>query len=404
MRTIVCRLTLMSLALLSAAGIARADGYYQTNLVADQTGMGAKVVDPDLLNPWGVSFSSGGPMWVSNQVAGPRPGGPDSATSTIYIIPGGAGQNGLSVTKAGLTVNIPNDGNLPPNADTNGPTGQVNTSAPGITTSPSDFQVNGKQAGFIFANLDGSISAWSGGSSSTVTVHATATNTPSFTGLAIGNATFNNVQGAFIYAADQNSKNVDMFDSSWHLKAQLVDPNLPSGFTAFNVQNIKGTLYVTYANPNNPLGGIVDEFNTDGTFIKRLITDTAGTNLQTPWGVVIAPDHWGAFSGDLLVGNNDGNGWINAFSLSDGSFKGRLQLANGTTFSQGELWGLSFGNGGSAGSPNVLYFAAGLPGAQHGLIGGISVPEPGSAVLGLIAVGTLTAGWRWKNRRRAATS
>ena len=404
MRTITCRFALAALASLFVAGVARADGYLQTNLVADQTGMGAQVVDPDLLNPWGMSFSSGSPLWVSNQVAGPRPVGPDSATSTIYIIPGGAGHDGLSVTKAGLTVNIPNDGGLPPNVDTNGPTGQVNTSAPGITTSTSDFKVNGTHAAFIFANLDGSISAWAGGASSTVTVHATATNTPSYTGLAIGNATIGGTPGAFIYAADQNSKNVDMFDSNWNLKAHLVDPNLPSGLTAFNVQNIKGILYVTYANPNNPLGGVVDEFNTDGTFIKRLITDTAGTNLQTPWGVAIAPDHWGAFGGDLLVGNNDGDGTINAFSLTDGSFKGQLKLAHGISFSQGELWGLSFGNGDSAGASNVLYFAAGLPGAQHGLVGALSVPEPGSAVLGLIAVGTLTAGWRWKNRRRAATS
>ena len=60
--------------------------------------------------------------------------------------------------------------------------------------------------------------------------------------------------------------------------------SLPSGFNAFNVQNLNGTLFVTYANPNNPLGGVVDEYTTDGKFIKRLITDAAGSILIRPGG------------------------------------------------------------------------------------------------------------------------
>ena len=216
----------------------------------------------------------------------------------------------------------------------------------------------------------------------------------SFTGLGIGNSGGQ----AFIYAADQNSPNVNIFNSKWQMTGNFTDPNLPAGFTAFNVQNIGGILYVTFANPNNPLGGIVDEFKTDGTFIKTLISDAAGRHLDTPWGLAIAPKGWGQFGGDLLVGNNDGDGTINAYTLG-GVWQGQITLQNGT-FSQGELWGMTFGNGGSGGSKNVLYFAAGLPGATNGLFGAISTPEPSSGVLGLIALGALTAGWRWKKRRR----
>jgi uncharacterized protein (TIGR03118 family) len=279
----------------------------------------------------------------------------------------------------------------------------VNTNAPGITTGSSDFLVTpgGAKAAFIFANLDGSISAWGGGASSTIEPLAT-TPGASFTGLAIGNTTTGAAQ---IYAADQNSAKVNIFDSGWNPHGSLTDPNgLPAGFTAFNVQNIGGQLYVTYANPNNPLGGVVDIFNTDGTFVKRLITDTAGTHLQTPWGLALAPGSFGPLGGDLLVGNNDGDGTINAYTPG-GTWVGQLMLDNGTAFHQDELWGLTFGNGANAGSQGILYFAAGLPGATDGLFGALSsVPEPSTAVLGLMAMGTLIVGRTWRNRRRPAES
>ena len=206
------------------------------------------------------------------------------------------------------------------------------------------------------------------------------------------------------YAADQNSPNVYVFNSSWTKIGTLTGPSLPAGFTAFNVQNINGTLIVTYANPKNPLGGVVDEFTTDGTFITRLINDAAGAHLDTPWGLALAPSNFGKFSNDLLVGNNDGDGVINAYSLS-GVWQGTLMLNNGKPFSEGELWGLQFGNGSSGGDPNTLYFVAGLDGATNGLLGSLSaVPEPNSAVLGLIAIGLLAGRRQWKNRRRTVNS
>ena len=152
----------------------------------------------------------------------------------------------------------------------------------------------------------------------------------------------------------------------------------------------------------------MDEFTTNGTFIKTLISDTAGVHLNAPWGLAIAPAGWGQFGGDLLVGNNNAgpNGLteINAYNLS-GVWQGTLTLDTGQPFSATELWALSFGNGGSAGSTDTLFFTAGLDNNTNGLLGAISsVPEPSSAVLGLIALGVLTGGWRWKNRRRSARS
>jgi hypothetical protein len=173
MHSIRLRLASISLVLLCGASTARAGGLYQTNLVSNQSGV-AQVTDPNLINPWGISFSGGSPFWVSNQGAGNQP----TATTTVYKVP--AAQGGLTVVGGtALTVGIPNIGDAAP-SDNNGPTGQVNTSAPGITTGSSDFLLNGNKAAFIFANLDGSISAWNGGANATIT---SSTNGASYTGL-----------------------------------------------------------------------------------------------------------------------------------------------------------------------------------------------------------------------------
>jgi uncharacterized protein (TIGR03118 family) len=398
MQPISRRFAMMMFALLVSVGTARAgDVYLQTNLVTnDQSVTQAQQTDPNLINPWGVSFSTGSPLWVSNQGAGTGPGANGTANSTVY------GLTGNSSSPTLLTVQIPNLGMASP-SDANGPTGQVSTGAPGITTVSTDFQVSGGKAAFIFANLDGSISAWRGGLTPPLVSQIITTATvpgASFTGLAIGNVAGGAAQ---IYAADQNSQNVYIFNSSWAKIGTFTDTKLPAGFNAFNVQNINGTLFVTYANPNNGAGGIVDEFKTDGTLIKRLIDDSVGDHLNTPWGLALAPSSFGKFSNDLLVGNNDVDGFINAYSVS-GAWQGTLMLNNGKPFSEGELWALTFGNGASGGSKDVLYFDAGLDGATNGLLGSLSVPEPSSAVLGLIAVGLLAGCRLWKNRRRTVNS
>jgi uncharacterized protein (TIGR03118 family) len=396
MQPICRRFALMTCALVIAAGTARAGGVYtQTNLVSNIQGV-ASVYDPNLQGAWGLSYSTASPFWISNQASG---------TSTLYSV---KSTQPPSASIVPLVVPITNQGTppAPPNPNANGPTGQVAVGAPGITTQPTDFLVGATQAHFIFANMDGSISAWNGSSPSVIEASPAGT---SFTGLAIANLPGGGA--AQIYAADQKSGNIDVFNSQWTKTGSFTDPNgLPVGYTAFNVQNLSvngtQTLFVTFANQSTG-GGIVDEFKTDGTFIKTLISDTAGVNLDAPWGLAIAPANWGQFGGDLLVANNNENSAglteITAYNLTTGAFDGTLTLANGQPFSATELWAISFGSGSaSGGSQDVLYFTAGLDNNTNGLFGAISaVPEPSSAVLGLIAASVIFGGLTWNKRRRA---
>jgi uncharacterized protein (TIGR03118 family) len=402
MQSISQRFTLMICVCLVAAGTARGGGYIQTNLISNGA-VPAQRIDPNLQDPWGMSFSGGSPMWNSDQASNAPASPPNrnaGPVTTVYSISQGS--------RPTVTGNVP--------ALTVG-----NTAAPYITPGPAtDFPVVSggvsAKAAFIFANLDGTISAWRGGLSAPSNqsiLQPTATVAgASFTGLAIANLP--NGGPVQIYAADQNSTNVIPFNAAWVKGTPFSDPSagsFPAGYTTFNVQNllVNGvqTLFVTYANQNTT-GGIVDEFKTDGTFIKTLINDTAGVHLSAPWGMAIAPANWGQFSGDLLVGNNNpdgsGNTTINAYNLTTGAFVGTLMLADGSIFSEPDLWALNFGNGGGSGSPDVLFFNAGLASAADGLVGAISIPEPSSAVMGLIAVGLLAGGWQLKQRRRIVQS
>jgi uncharacterized protein (TIGR03118 family) len=395
-----------ALALVAATlfvGQASGQGYQQVNIVSDIQGL-AEHFDPNLKDPWGVSFSTGSPFWVSDQASNfTGASGTTSPVTTLYSVNGNAGNGPIGkFTPVGLIVNVPNQGNAPADAGANGPTGQVATGAPGITTnSKTDFQVVGPggtgEAAFIFANMDGSISAWAGTKANgTLAQIETSVAGASFTGLAIAN----DASGPLLYAADQNSNKIDIFDSKWQMKGSFTDPNgLPAGFNAFNVQNINGTIFVTFTDQTKP-GGIVDEFATDGTFIKRLIDDPNGNHLFQPWGLVMAPKSFGQFGGDLLVGNNGGDNWINAYNPNTGAWDGFLKVG-GKPFSEGDLWALTFGNGTNGGDKNTLYFTAGLDSQVDGLFGAIrATPEPSTGLLGLLGAAVI-AGWRLRSRRRA---
>src|ERR1035438_3527895 len=88
---------------------------------------------------------------------------------------------------------------------------------------------------FIFASLDGSISGWSAGITTTHRVDNSASHAI-YTGLATGT----NGTTTYLFAANLGAGTVDVFDSSYapvNLGATaLVDPSLPSGFSPYNVQ------------------------------------------------------------------------------------------------------------------------------------------------------------------------
>jgi uncharacterized protein (TIGR03118 family) len=344
--------------------------YVQTNLVSDIANLAA-FTDPNLKNPWGIASSATSPFWVSNNGTG---------TSTLY---NGAGQP--FPVGSPLVVTIPA---LPSGTPPSTPTGQVffNGGA-GFELAP------GQPARFIFATEGGTIAGWNPASSPTNALTEVITLGAVYKGLAIGN----NGSEDLLYAANFEQAKIDVFNGSWAattLSGSFTDPNLPAGYAPFNVQNLGGTLYVTYAK----LGaggddisgagfGIVDAFDLNGNLLKRVVSP--GGALNSPWGLALAPAGFGEFGSALLVGNS-GDGLINAFDPTTGALLGTLLDMNNNPIVNDSLWGLRFGNGGNGGNLSTLYFTAGLNNELNGLFGSIAAvsgptaPEPGTlALLGL---------------------
>jgi len=308
---------------LTFCGSAAMAQYQLTNLVSNQVKQ-ARFDDPLLVNGWGLVYGPGGPFWVSDQGSG---------WSTLY--------NGAGV-KQGLIVLIPSASGAGPGS----PTGI-------IFNGSQDFQVQGWPAFFLFATLDGTISGWAPQSNPNASIIAVTTPGAVYTGLAVtGNAS-----GNFLYAADAANNVVDVYDGGFNLVNTLTDPSIPTGFSAFNVQDINGIVYVTYASSAGASGGYIDTFTESGTLIKTL---AQGAPLNQPWGLAVAPKNFGAFSDTLLVSNNTNHGTINAFNAVTGKFVGTLKDAAGSVITIDQLWGIEFGgNTANNGSANSLYFTAG---------------------------------------------
>ncbi len=239
--------------------------FEQTNLVSSVSGL-ASHTDANLKNPWGIAFSATGPFWVANQVTN---------KATVY---NGAGQP--FPTSTPLVVTLVTSG---------GPTGLV-------FNATSDFQLfTGGAATFLFATLSGSIEGWNPGHGTMTEVRVLATDGASYTGLAPGN----NGSGNFLYAADTANNKIDIYDAQFQktsVAGSFTDPVLPAGFTVYNIQNLAGTLFVTYENESAG-GGIVDAFDLNGNFLRRVTANAAGGPLDSPWGLVIAPASFGPFGG-----------------------------------------------------------------------------------------------------------
>jgi uncharacterized protein (TIGR03118 family) len=344
---------------------AQVAGFVQVNLVSDIPKLAA-ITDPELVNPWGVSHSTTSPFWTSNQ-------GTNSAT--LYNVTD-------RTTVAKVTAVNPPTGNIAiPTFGTGpaqGPTGQVNNGNPSPTSFPVNGGGNGGSAHFIFANLNGTISAWDTGPTAFIQVTIPGA---VYTGLAINGAQTR------LYAADTAGGKIDAFDSSFapvNFGADaFVNPALPDGLVPFNVQEIGGNVYVAYApagrpaQQNAPLGaGAVAIFDEDGNFITQLIT---GSRLAAPWGMTLAAAGFGSFINHLLVGNFSYlHSEINAFDPTNGKLSGTIRIAVGKGHTPGGLWFIGFGVGGSNGDPNTLYFADGINGENDGLFGAIFANGNGS--------------------------
>ena len=318
--------------------------YRQINLVSDQPGV-ALLQDTNLVNAWGVSFSSSSPFWVSDNGAG---------KATLYAVTNDA-SGSPQVTKLGLEVSIPGEGN---------PTGQVFNNT---TNFHGDI--------FIFVSEDGTISGWRGALGTSAEILATRPGAV-YKGVTLTSS----LGGPVLLAANFSEGTVDAYDGDLNLIGQLSDSHAPAGYAPFNVQSIEGLIFVTFAKQDadkeddvaGPGHGLIDVLDLRTQRFHRFVTGSdAGGRLRaidSPWGVALAPRTFGKHADALLVGNF-GSGTIMAFD-EHGHFKGFLESRPGEPVVIEGLWALALGNGGSAGVPGTLYFTAGPDGESHGLFGG----------------------------------
>ncbi|HEV2880759.1 MAG TPA: TIGR03118 family protein [Pyrinomonadaceae bacterium] len=349
--------------------------YRQTNLVSDLPGL-ALIEDPLLVNPWGISMTATSPFWTAN-----------AGTSTSSLYRGDVGSTVFFKQPGMPSVVIPGDL----------PTGTVANPTAADFVLPGACAAAPCGANFIFASITGNIVGWDpnapAAASTTGVIAAHPPNVPPgipnvYTGLAIGN----NGSGNFLYAANFSVGRIDVFNSSYQLQPTasfpFADPTIPSTpgntYHPFNIQAIGNSLYVTYAKvgPNGMdeegVGnGFVRRFNMNG--VRDLTFGINNGQLNAPWGVTLAPASFGIFGGALLVGNfGRGNASIHAFNPTTGAFLGTLQDEGGHGIVIDELWALTFGNGGNGGSPDTLYFTAGIAHEEHGLFGSLK-PTTASA-------------------------
>src|SRR6267143_5741482 len=220
-RTVVLGLAFASaLPLLSAH--AQTNSYKQTNLVSDMAGMAANT-DPKLVNPWGIAFIPGNPFWISDN---------NSGFTTLYD------QNGA--LNGSFTVASPN--------------GSSNPATPTGIVAPSNgvvFNVNGQAALFIFDTEDGTISAWTGGTSTILTVDNSAIPSAATGAVYKGLALIKNTTGSFLLATNFRSGKVEVYDTGFK-QTQILsagafnDPSLPAvpagsgspGYAPFGIHTI----------------------------------------------------------------------------------------------------------------------------------------------------------------------
>jgi len=338
-------------------------GVTQTNLVANKPEFGAQIVDPDLKNPWGIAIRPaglGGHFWFA--AAG-------SGKSIQYV--GDVGDTPLFQDELKIV-------------DTRGPATGVafNPGKQFVITQQHDNGAITNPTKFFFANLTGTITAWTerarpqGGfdhPADSVTVVDGTGRHSSFVGVAVA-------PGADrMFAADFGADaDLRVYDGNFAEQEPLVNPfrpgglKEPEGFEAFNVQTIGESVFAMYGrhvqpDPSKtpPAEGRLAEFDGEG----RLVARWHGRGyLNYPWGVAMAPKDYGLYSGCLLVGNF-GDGTVVAFHP-------RLKVAmdyvrddRGRRVVLDGLWGLQFGNGASLGEANDMYFAAGPNREADGLVG-----------------------------------
>ena len=317
--------------------------FTETDLVSDQAGK-AQLLDPLLVNAWGLALSPTSPLWVADN---------GTNSSTLYR---GSTAAAPAVTKAPLDVSIPGGA----------PTGQAFNDTTGfVVTGPG----GAGPAAFIFVSEGGDITGWNPTADRTHAILVKHVDGAVYKGLAL----LHTDRGALLLAANFAQARVDVFDSMFNRvklpASRFRDRRLPAGYAPFNVMADGNAVYVAYAKQGEGIDeqagagfGFVDRYTGLGREPERIAS--RGT-LNAPWGLAIAPASFGRFAGDLLVGNF-GDGRISAFH--DDDVAGLLRGTDGTPIVIDGLWALLPGTATVGGTDSVL-FSAGPDDESHGLVG-----------------------------------
>ena len=386
---------------------ARDPGYVQTNLVANKPDYHPLVIDEKMINAWGLALrppGAGGHIWVGNA------GNGSSSEYIGDVADRPLHQDGLKIVSL-ETPDFTDHGYA-------FVTGMAYNSASDLPGQPEEFHVAGPAvnqhktpperlaagfsgpAKFVFVTEDGCINAWSadtGTAMNTAPVvvdyskrakHFPYSANCVFTGAALtnnaaGSEAFVKARGNHLFATDIRNGAIQVFDNRWNDVTADYHFQMPAtvrGMHPFNVADLNGHLFVTYAvfDPESDEGqeqvhgagcGHVVEYNEDGTLVKDFLTKGV---LNAPWGMAIAPASFGAFANDLLVANF-GDGTISAFDLQTGEFAGYLRDPDTKIICVEGIWGLAFGNGVGLGDANALYFTAGPNNEEDGVFGRLNV-------------------------------
>jgi uncharacterized protein (TIGR03118 family) len=321
------------------------------NLVSDVATITAKRTDINLLNAWGIAVTPTGILWIAAN---------HSSLAVVYDKDGNSLRSPVSIPTTGSSTG-------------GAPSGDVFNPTSGFP-----IPGNGMPAKFMFAGEDGIISAWNSGSNAVVVVDRSGADAV-YKGIALGWSGGK----ARLYATNFKGGTVEIFDENFNLLSdkKFRDPGIPSDFGPFNIRNIDGNLFVTFAKHKPPENaddqsgagfGYVDVFSPEGKLIRRFASQGA---LNSPWG--LAEVEGGRGSGaELILVANFGDGRINVFDAG-GKFKGQLQDEKKKPITIQGLWAITFlgDSEGKRQGPQKLYFTAGPNDETDGIFGYLNMKE-----------------------------
>jgi uncharacterized protein (TIGR03118 family) len=334
-------------------------GYSLTSLVADASGA-AIATDPNLVNPWGVTFPQGLPAVVANNA---------SNTLTSYD---GAG--------AAQSSSIPAPVHL---AATGGGAAFAPTGI--VANGTQDFGVSaaGKSgvSKLIVVGQGGAVAGWSPAVDPTSAVNAYIdTGGAQYTGVVLAN----NFTGNFLFVTDFHNKKIDVFDAAFakvvptSTSFAFADLNLPAGYAPYGIYAINnpyigsGTLelYITYAIPAAPANhdatagaglGLIDVFDGHGNLLRRLAN--TGGPLNAPCGLTLG---MGAGKNYVLFVANAGDGTISQFDPTTGNFLGNVTDTSGKSVAMPGVHSVQSGNRYANQAFVALFVTSGPQGGTHG--------------------------------------